>query len=257
MSLIEEAAKSKISRMIYTNFEDAITAKHGIVLENWPLKEFCNPSAIKSRNEVVVLLRSWESGTTRFRRMDTREWEAWSETRFQQEQAPASTSGTGDDGMADNDTADTADNDTANNDSNSEGLNLADSDRLPDASPDTQPSHQPDLEPSIPTTEQGSENDTSTAPVALPLTSTTSPTAAPPTVSAGHKRPATSGPSGSRAKKRPALSSTTNFINSTAVTNASGASIFITKKKRKERSDKGVKRGKKASKSASGGAENS
>ena len=249
MSLIEEAAKSKIFRMIYTNFEDAITAKHGIVLENWPLKEFCNPSAIKSRNEVVVLLRSWESGTTRFRRMDTREWEAWSETRFQQ-------AGTSDnDGMADNDTADN--NTTGDNDNNSEDLNLADSDRLPEASPDTQPSHQPDLEPSIPTTEQGSGNDTSTAPVPLPSTSTTSPTTAPPTVSAGHKRPATSEPSGSRAKKRPALSSTTHFINSTAVTNAAGASILITKKKRKERSDKGVKRGKKASKSASGGAENS
>ena len=77
----DDTAKSKIARMNYSNFEDAITEKHGIVLENWPLPKFCSPSDIKSRNEVKVLLRAWESGTTRFRLMSDAEWEKWSERR--------------------------------------------------------------------------------------------------------------------------------------------------------------------------------
>ena len=70
--------------MNYANFEGAITEKHGIVIENWPLKTFCSPSDVKSRNEVKVLLHAWESGTSRFRLMSAEEWEGWSEARFQQ-----------------------------------------------------------------------------------------------------------------------------------------------------------------------------
>ena len=232
-------AKSKISRMNYVNFEDAITANHGIILENWPLKEFCNPSTIKSRNEVTVLLRSWESGTTRFRLMDTREWKEWSERRSQQ-----ATSGD------DHASSDHADSDNADSD-----LNLATSDRNADharndhadsdlhlaTSADSGDDHagsdaEPIPTPIEPTTEQA--DDTSPS---LPSTSSTS--TPPPTASATRKRP-TREPSGSRTKKRAALLAADNFINSTAVTDLTGNPVLVHRKKRKERSDKGVRRGK-------------
>lgn len=69
--------------MIYHNFDDAITAKHGIVLENWPLAKFCNPSQIGSRNEIDIVYQAFRSGTARFRKLSNEEWEKWSETRFQ------------------------------------------------------------------------------------------------------------------------------------------------------------------------------
>src|SRR5262249_43921592 len=81
-SIPGEAAKVKISRMFYRNFEDSITDKYGVVVENWPLKMFCSPSDVKSRNEVQVLYRAWESGTARFRRMSSTEWAEWQENRF-------------------------------------------------------------------------------------------------------------------------------------------------------------------------------
>ena len=62
-------SKEEVNRMIYKNFSDHITHKHGIVIEGWPLRVFDNPSAIGSQAELNVLLKAWETGTTRFRKM--------------------------------------------------------------------------------------------------------------------------------------------------------------------------------------------
>jgi hypothetical protein len=226
--------------MNYVNFEDAITANHGIILENWPLKEFCNPSAIKSRNEVTVLLRSWESGTTRFRLMDTREWKAWSERRFQQD-----TSG---DDHASNDHADSDLNlaisdqnaDHASSDHAASDLNLATSDQNANSGDPT--TEQADDTSPAPTSTAGDDPTTEQADDTSPSSPSTSSTS--PTASATHKRPATSEPSRSRTKKRAALLAADNFINSTAVTDLTGNAMLVHKKKRKERSDKGIRRGK-------------
>ena len=51
-------------RMQYDRFDDLITQKHGVVIKNWPLNRFCNPSAVATRIELEILLNSWESGVT-------------------------------------------------------------------------------------------------------------------------------------------------------------------------------------------------
>lgn len=63
--------------MIYKNFDENITRKHGIVIEGWPLRTFNNPSAIGSQVELKVLLNAWQSGATRFRKMSTEEHMEW------------------------------------------------------------------------------------------------------------------------------------------------------------------------------------
>jgi hypothetical protein len=65
--------------MYYTNFDRAITEKYHVILVGWPLEKFCSPSDIASRNEVSVLMASFESGATRFRKLSPTEFEKWTE----------------------------------------------------------------------------------------------------------------------------------------------------------------------------------
>ncbi|PCH39059.1 hypothetical protein WOLCODRAFT_44685, partial [Wolfiporia cocos MD-104 SS10] len=74
---LNEVAKTKIKRMFYPNFDEMITAKYGVIHINWPLQKFCSPSNIGSRNELQVLYRAFESGTTYFRLMDPDEFKCW------------------------------------------------------------------------------------------------------------------------------------------------------------------------------------
>lgn len=67
--------------MIYKNFDEHITRKHGIVIKRWPLTKFDNPSAIGSQMELGLLLNAWQNGTTFFHRMSTAEHMAWIEAR--------------------------------------------------------------------------------------------------------------------------------------------------------------------------------
>ena len=76
------AAGMPVPRMYYTNFDRAITEKYHVILEGWPLEKFCSPSEIVSRNEVSVVMASFESGATRFRKLSPTEFEKWSEERF-------------------------------------------------------------------------------------------------------------------------------------------------------------------------------
>lgn len=71
--------KGDANRMIYKNFDDHITRKHGIVIEGWPLRTFENPSSIGSQVELQVLLNAWKTGATRFRKMDVKEHMVWVE----------------------------------------------------------------------------------------------------------------------------------------------------------------------------------
>ena len=65
--------------MIYKSFDENITRKHGIIIEGWPLHVFDNPSAIGSQVELNVLLKAWQTGATRFRKMTDDEHMAWAE----------------------------------------------------------------------------------------------------------------------------------------------------------------------------------
>ena len=68
--------------MIYKNFDEHITRKHGLVIHGWPLPvKFDNPSAIGSSVELTTLLNSWQNGSTYFRKMGTAEHMAWIEAR--------------------------------------------------------------------------------------------------------------------------------------------------------------------------------
>lgn len=83
--------------MFYPNFDEMITAKYGVIYVNWPLQKFCSPSDVGSRNELQVLYRAFESGTTYFRLMDPDEFKRWEGARYQvsspENQNAASSSG--------------------------------------------------------------------------------------------------------------------------------------------------------------------
>jgi hypothetical protein len=80
--IIGEVAKAKVSHMSYQNFDDHITSKFSVIIENWPLKTFCSPSDVKSLNKVKVLYHAWDSGAVHFCRLSTKEWKDWEENRF-------------------------------------------------------------------------------------------------------------------------------------------------------------------------------
>ena len=68
--------------MQYDRFDDLITQRHGIIIKNWPLKRFCNPSAVATRIELGILLNSWESGATCFQKLSRDEMRTWENERF-------------------------------------------------------------------------------------------------------------------------------------------------------------------------------
>jgi hypothetical protein len=82
-ALTAEAANIRVPRMYYANFDERITDKFGVVLEDWPLKRFCSPSDIGSQTELTVLIWAFESGSTRFCRLTTAELSDWREQQFQ------------------------------------------------------------------------------------------------------------------------------------------------------------------------------
>ena len=58
--------------MAYDRFDDLVTAKYHVVLRNWPLKTFCNPSNVASRAELELLYHAWNSRKIYFEKL-TRE----------------------------------------------------------------------------------------------------------------------------------------------------------------------------------------
>ncbi len=64
-------------RMHYSLFDTQITARYGVVVDCWPLRTFCAPSALKTLNEVEVLFNAWQTGATKFRVLSNEEWEKW------------------------------------------------------------------------------------------------------------------------------------------------------------------------------------
>jgi len=69
--------------MYYAEFDQQITAKYGIVVECWPLTSFVAPGNLRTLNELDILFRAWDTGSTRFRKMDKEELAEWEEARFQ------------------------------------------------------------------------------------------------------------------------------------------------------------------------------
>ncbi|KAI0749113.1 hypothetical protein C8Q74DRAFT_1156238, partial [Fomes fomentarius] len=72
----ETSLRGNIPKMFYINFEDHITTRFGLVLENWPLKKFAAPGSL-SRIELEVLLNAWQNGVMRFHDLTDDEWKEW------------------------------------------------------------------------------------------------------------------------------------------------------------------------------------
>ncbi len=73
----EDACKrGVIKRMFYDTFDQQITIKHGVVLENWPNAKFHSLSNMTFL-EAEICLASFENNTTRFRSLPDREWATW------------------------------------------------------------------------------------------------------------------------------------------------------------------------------------
>ena len=73
---------ASISRMAYDRFDEFVTERHHVVVRNWPLKKFCNPSNITSRIKLELLYNAWQSGATYFQKLTQGEMEAWESDRF-------------------------------------------------------------------------------------------------------------------------------------------------------------------------------
>jgi hypothetical protein len=87
------AQPDPVSRMYYVGFEIHITEKYGIIIENWPLKDFKSPGSIGSRLELNTLYHAWISRATRFCWLSPLELEEWQRQRIQTAKAalPSST----------------------------------------------------------------------------------------------------------------------------------------------------------------------
>lgn len=68
--------------MQYDRFDDLITQKHGVIVKNWPLPQFRNPSVAATRIELGILFNSWESGKTQFLKLSEDEKRAWEKECF-------------------------------------------------------------------------------------------------------------------------------------------------------------------------------
>ncbi|KAF8159742.1 hypothetical protein B0H34DRAFT_807252 [Crassisporium funariophilum] len=77
-----QAAGVPVPCMYYSNFDHFITEKYHIVLEGWPLEKFCSPSDIASWNEIPMLMASFNSNSTCFRKLLAAEFKKWSNDCF-------------------------------------------------------------------------------------------------------------------------------------------------------------------------------
>ena len=68
--------------MTYDRFDHHITQRYGVVIKNWPLKNFCNPSSVGSRVKLEILYNGWQSGATRFEKLTEGEMTSRDNQRF-------------------------------------------------------------------------------------------------------------------------------------------------------------------------------
>ncbi|KAG1792701.1 uncharacterized protein HD556DRAFT_1238935, partial [Suillus plorans] len=174
-------APERVSRMHYHNFDQHITMKHHIIVENWPLAKFCCPGDLNSQTEISVLKSAWDSGATRFRKLTDAEFDEWEEECFQ---------------------AALHDGNRGANGNGNEGEEGELENTIPTAS----------IQSSIPSNDDGSSPTSSATPDI-------------------------------QSQVAPSRKCTAPIAAISVVTTANGNAMHVPKKARKERSDKGVKRG--------------
>ena len=213
--------------MFYMNFDDNITDKHGIIVKNWPLPVFCAPGDIRTVTELKILYNAWESGTAHFYQMTMAEATKWCNERHS---TVTSSSVAGDTSSKE---ADPAENNTDDATVKpSEQANPSPSDPAEDNAT-VDPSEQ--ANPSPTDLEQATSANASVS--SLPTANPLSPTA----TASSRKRAQETEAQPSPPNKRRRQGVTPAFIN-TVVTSFDGATVVMSKKPHKERSDKGKKR---------------
>lgn len=75
--------------MIYAGFIDTFTRRYGVIVKNWPLSEFKNPSSVGTKTELELLLSAWNTGAAYFYRMPPSEHREWLATYEASLQSPA------------------------------------------------------------------------------------------------------------------------------------------------------------------------
>lgn len=229
-------------RMFYTNFDDNITDKHGIIVKNWPLSVFCAPGDIRTLTELKVLCNAWESGTAHFYRMNMDEATKWVNERsnraIAETSGPAAAPPTTVTAPSPNQDlpSQSGSGDSAVNGSE-EQANPAQTINTPAATTTSEQANPTDLasvastpvfDPSLTTPDLNSTS---------PSTSATASSAKRARATDGEPSTTEGEPSTNRRRQdlNPA------FIN-TFITSVNGATVLMNKKPRKERSDKGRKR---------------
>ena len=82
MPVEKTSKRGTIHKMNYVNFDDAITAKFGIVREAWPPGvPFQSPSAM-THLEAEICLHAFQNNAARFRSLTDEEWREWLKARY-------------------------------------------------------------------------------------------------------------------------------------------------------------------------------
>lgn len=211
------------------NFDDNITDKHGIIVKNWPLPVFSAPGDIRTVTELKILYNAWESGTAHFYRMTMAEATKWYNERHSTLAGDNSSK-----------QADPAENNTISTDDAtvkpSEQANPSPSDPAENNDNATvDPSEQANPSPMDP--EQATIANASLSSLPTANHNPLSPTA----TASSRKRAQATEAQPSPPNKRRRQGVTPAFIN-TVITSVDGATVVMSKRPRKERSDKGKKR---------------
>lgn len=69
--------------MSYTHFDTRITERCGVVCENWPLPKFCPPGDFSSRAALQILYEAWRTDSARFKKLSQEEFQLWKHSRDQ------------------------------------------------------------------------------------------------------------------------------------------------------------------------------
>lgn len=251
-------------RMFYSSFDDNITAKHDIIIKNWPLPVFCSPGDIRTVTEIKILYNAWNSGTTHFYKLTTSEATEW--LNKQLDESVAGTSGPETCSPSSPPHSARVSTPSASAPPAQTSTPTEGPDRSPDLvlasdlSTEQRMPHQPiDPVDSIAlASELSSEQRQAIVPVDSIGQTTHEPTnatATSPTIQPLSSMPVQPEPAGTTAggtkraldtdiqpRKRHRQGIAPAFINNTIVTSIDGATVVMSKKSRKERSDKGTKR---------------
>jgi hypothetical protein len=240
--------------MFYMNFDDNITDKHGIIVKNWPLPFFCAPGDIRTVTELKILYNAWESGTAHFYQMTMAEATKWYNERHSAMSTSSSSMPLAGDSSKEADPAENNTDATVNPSEQASPTDPAENNTDATVNPSEQaspmdpaenntdatvnPSEQANPSPTDPSEQATIAN----ASVSSLPTANHNPSSSTATASSRKRAQATEAqPSPPNKRRRQGVTSA--FIN-TVITSVDGATVVMSKKPRKERSDKGKKRAK-------------